>query len=445
MYPEQNFRNSPSPPSHEDALSSSFSEGVKVASAVCLRKSIKGKAKNTAGGKNKIEKHYKKTFSFALSWDNPVVRFGEGARETDRSNTSGSEAASTSIGFEAPRYYTRFFGNSGNSSSAIAVYGLVHAKEWEKRIVKWQEKVLQECDSAMVSRDSTADLTDRESSSNSSGKTDSVAAAYSSDTEERYRPPRDKQGPSESYRHQLFNELYFLVDGGTVWTDTQNGVSNPCAPCPVQSSAGDRRGSLGSSTVTNDNRIGRNVGQSDAVPGDDDFKEKEAHRRSGMFCDILSSALSVPMKDFSIENFLNYRRDCSDDANTSSERMEDRYCEADILVMNRDRAKDPDPPSEPLLEPLIQRLSDMLSWGRGKPDGDELDKSGVTGVGVGLDLGGSSRSNDGDRKLKAAAGVEEHRHKSRNIMKAIHALHQHMLEHDKKVAASKVAGDQVLC
>ena len=29
------------------------------------------------------------------------------------------------------------------------------------------------------------------------------------------------------YKHQLFNELYFLVDGGTVWTDSENGTVNP--------------------------------------------------------------------------------------------------------------------------------------------------------------------------------------------------------------------------
>jgi non-lysosomal glucosylceramidase len=32
---------------------------------------------------------------------------------------------------------------------------------------------------------------------------------------------------SDFYRHQLFNELYFLVDGGTVWTDTNAGLQNP--------------------------------------------------------------------------------------------------------------------------------------------------------------------------------------------------------------------------
>ena len=28
------------------------------------------------------------------------------------------------------------------------------------------------------------------------------------------------------YKHQLFNELYFLVDGGCIWSDTDSGVPN---------------------------------------------------------------------------------------------------------------------------------------------------------------------------------------------------------------------------
>ena len=38
-------------------------------------------------------------------------------------------------------------------------------------------------------------------------------------------PPQDTFLPPY-YRSQLFNELYFLADGGTVWTDTAAGVTN---------------------------------------------------------------------------------------------------------------------------------------------------------------------------------------------------------------------------
>jgi beta-glucosidase 2, glycosyl-hydrolase family 116 N-term len=443
---------------------STFPESVKVASAVCLRKTIKGKARSEVGGKNKAEKNNKKTFSFSLSWDNPIVRFGEGAREADRSNTTGSEAASASIGFEAPRYYTRFFGDSGNSSSAIAVYGLVHSREWERRIVKWQEKVLLVSDAAMTSRDSTSDLTDRESSSNSSsGKTDSVAAAYSSDAdadleaqaENRYRPVSDKekekqkQTASESYRHQLFNELYFLVDGGTVWTDTQDGVSNLYAPYSVQDNAADRRGGLGGTAATDGCGNGGNrVSQLDAITGSEASKEGEMQRRSGMFCDILSSKLSVPIRDLSIESFLKSKHGFSKLSRKMTPESMDRCYAPETVEKNgsKMKAKNSGLPLESLREPLLHRLTGMLSWSRpGRAEMSESEESGVAGVGVGSIAAerGASRGGDGGCG-EADARVAEHRRKSRKIMKAISVLHQQMHDHDKKVANSKIAGDQVL-
>jgi hypothetical protein len=444
---------------------STFPESVKVASAVCLRKTIKGRAKSDLSGKNKVGRSNKKTFSFALSWDNPIVRFGEGAREADRSNTTGSEAASASIGFEAPRYYTRFFGDSGNSSSAIAVYGLVHSREWERRIVKWQEKVLLECDAAMTSRDSTSDLTDRESSSNSSsGKTDSVAAAYSSDAdadieaqaENSYRPVSEKEKEkqkqtSESYRHQLFNELYFLVDGGTVWTDTQHGISNTYANYSVQDNEANRRGGLGGTAVTDGcGDGGKRVSQVDVMTGSEASKEGEMQRRSGMLCDILSSKLSVPIRDFSIESFLKGKHGSSKLSRKMTPESMDRCYAPDTVEKksSKMKAKKSGLPLESLREPLLHRLTGMLSWSRpGRAEMSESEESEVTGVvaGVGSIAAerGASRGGDGGCG-EADARVAEHRRKSRKIMKAISVLHQQMHDHDKKVANSKIAGDQVL-
>jgi beta-glucosidase 2, glycosyl-hydrolase family 116 N-term len=443
---------------------STFPESVKVASAVCLRKLIKGHAKSGVSGKNKAEKNNKKTFSFALSWDNPIVRFGEGAREVDRSNTTGSEAASASIGFEAPRYYTRFFGDSGNSSSAIAVYGLVYAREWERRIVKWQEKVLLGCDAAMTSRDSTSDLTDRESSSiSSSGKTDSVAAAYSSDAdadadtesqaEDDYRRAREKlkekqkqrQSTSESYRHQLFNELYFLVDGGTVWTDTRHGISNLYAPFSVQDNGADRRGSLGGVSLTDSGGNGGNrVSQVDEVAGEAS-KERDMKRRSGMLCDVLSSIVSVPIRDFSIESFLKDKQDFSELSGKMTPESMDRCHIADTVGKNsrKMKAKNSNLPLESLREPLLRRLTGLLSWSRqGGAEASESEESRATGVAE----RGASQCGDGDcdTDREGDVRVAEHRRKSRKIMKAISVLHQQMLDHDRKVANSKIAGDQVL-
>ncbi len=69
--------------------------------------------------------------------------------------------------------YTRFFGRSGDNAWAIGAEALAKRTEWSSAIDAWQAPIL--ADSA--------------------------------------RP--------DWYKGALFNELYFLVDGGTVWTDGQ--------------------------------------------------------------------------------------------------------------------------------------------------------------------------------------------------------------------------------
>jgi hypothetical protein len=39
-------------------------------------------------------------------------------------------------------------------------------------------------------------------------------------------PAEPGQPESSYYASQLFNELYFLADGGTVWLDSTAGISN---------------------------------------------------------------------------------------------------------------------------------------------------------------------------------------------------------------------------
>jgi non-lysosomal glucosylceramidase len=65
--------------------------------------------------------------------------------------------------------YTRFFGTEGTAAAGIAVDGLVHRNEWEKAIDNWQKPILDSSD----------------------------------------RP--------DWFKCALFNELYYLVDGGSVW------------------------------------------------------------------------------------------------------------------------------------------------------------------------------------------------------------------------------------
>ncbi|XP_077400919.1 non-lysosomal glucosylceramidase [Vanacampus margaritifer] len=71
------------------------------------------------------------------------------------------------------RRYTRYFGSKGDASPSLSHYALTRYKLWEKNIEEWQAAVL-----------------------------------------------HDSSLPSW-YKSALFNELYFVADGGTVWTELQ--------------------------------------------------------------------------------------------------------------------------------------------------------------------------------------------------------------------------------
>jgi uncharacterized protein (DUF608 family) len=118
-----------------------------------------------------------------LSWDDPYVQFGSKGKPVAE-RTPAAAAAST----QYPRYYTRFFGASGLASADIACYALLQAQDWRQRIRTWQESTLRAGEGA--TQDS------------------------------------DEGGEGAYYDSQLFNELYFLVDGGTVWVDSAAGLSN---------------------------------------------------------------------------------------------------------------------------------------------------------------------------------------------------------------------------
>uniref|UniRef100_A0AAX7VFK9 Non-lysosomal glucosylceramidase n=1 Tax=Astatotilapia calliptera TaxID=8154 RepID=A0AAX7VFK9_ASTCA len=72
--------------------------------------------------------------------------------------------------------YTRYFGTTGDASPSLSHYALTHYKQWEKSIEEWQRPILQ-----------------------------------------------DSSLPSW-YKSALFNELYFVADGGTVWTEIMEDV-----------------------------------------------------------------------------------------------------------------------------------------------------------------------------------------------------------------------------
>jgi non-lysosomal glucosylceramidase len=85
-----------------------------------------------------------------------------------------------------PRRYTRYFGTAGTAAWEIAAEGLARREEWQAAIEAWQAPVLAD-------------------------------------------PARP-----DWYKAALFNELYYLVDGGTFWADaevdgTRSGETGPFA------------------------------------------------------------------------------------------------------------------------------------------------------------------------------------------------------------------------
>ncbi|XP_020832746.1 non-lysosomal glucosylceramidase isoform X1 [Phascolarctos cinereus] len=88
------------------------------------------------------------------------------------------------------RRYTRFFGQEGNAAPALCHYALTQYRSWEERIAAWQNPVLE-----------------------------------------------DRSLPAW-YKSALFNELYFLADGGTMWLEVTedtaiqefNGMMNQLRP-----------------------------------------------------------------------------------------------------------------------------------------------------------------------------------------------------------------------
>ncbi|XP_028657263.2 non-lysosomal glucosylceramidase [Erpetoichthys calabaricus] len=69
------------------------------------------------------------------------------------------------------RRYTRFFESTGGAAPELSHYALTHYRDWEKKIEDWQQPIL------------------------------------------------DNRNLPNWYKSALFNELYFMTDGGTVWVE----------------------------------------------------------------------------------------------------------------------------------------------------------------------------------------------------------------------------------
>ncbi|KAK9498238.1 hypothetical protein O3M35_004097 [Rhynocoris fuscipes] len=88
-------------------------------------------------------------FTYSLTWDMPIIKFPCSERSMKR-------------------YYTKFFGDSGNVAPDLSFYSLINYPIWEESINKWQKDILE------------------------------------ADT-------------PEWYKSALFNELYYVSYGGTIW------------------------------------------------------------------------------------------------------------------------------------------------------------------------------------------------------------------------------------
>jgi non-lysosomal glucosylceramidase len=80
------------------------------------------------------------------------------------------------------RHYTHFFGTEGTHAWEIAKAALANHEAWSKAIDAWQKPIV----------------------------------------DDEHRPAW--------YRAELFNELYFLADGGTLWGHERDGLGNPSHP-----------------------------------------------------------------------------------------------------------------------------------------------------------------------------------------------------------------------
>lgn len=81
------------------------------------------------------------------------------------------------------RFYTKYFGMGDDTAHSIGAYAIDNYDKWEKNIYNWQSSILDD-----------AELPDW-------------------------------------YKSAIFNELYFISDGGTIWLTVEpNDLADCCDP-----------------------------------------------------------------------------------------------------------------------------------------------------------------------------------------------------------------------
>eukprot|EP01103_Thecamoeba_quadrilineata_P018741 TRINITY_DN7323_c0_g1_i1.p1 TRINITY_DN7323_c0_g1~~TRINITY_DN7323_c0_g1_i1.p1 ORF type:complete len:879 (+),score=168.96 TRINITY_DN7323_c0_g1_i1:63-2699(+) len=113
--------------------------------------------------KQHIGPHQKKQIVFVLSWDSPIARLGGGR------------------GYY--RRHTKFYGRDGEAAIRLACDAVDKWQQWEQAVINWQEVFL--------------------------------------------RQKLQRPKIPDWYHTALFNELYYLVDGGSIWTagDAGGGIA----------------------------------------------------------------------------------------------------------------------------------------------------------------------------------------------------------------------------
>jgi hypothetical protein len=166
----------------------------RYSSAICVKETILRGNKKTG--------HFNRcNFQFSLAWDYPIARFGSGKG--------------------LPRYYTKFFQfpqcQLGNNASILAIYALRNYSKWDTAIQLWQDTVRNELSPSKLNTERELDE-EEDQLFHENRRLNSPLNAKKS----LLAVPRD----SSYYSYHIFNELYYLADGGTFWLDSSNGINN---------------------------------------------------------------------------------------------------------------------------------------------------------------------------------------------------------------------------
>jgi len=105
---------------------------------------------------------------FILAWDFPVTEFGMKTQDLARSGEMPTTQIGTPISYY--RRYTDFFGRNGKNAWSMVRTALKHSDSWKEQIIAWQKPVI------------------------------------------------EKGDLPNWFKMALFNELYLLTGGGTLWT-----------------------------------------------------------------------------------------------------------------------------------------------------------------------------------------------------------------------------------